>query len=315
MIETAILFSGQGAQYVGMGRDLSRTSPAAGKIYETASTQLGIDLLNLDEEALADTRYTQLATFTLSMAAYAALIELTGNANSFFVPGKMAMAGFSLGEYSAFCAAGVIDFNAALDLIACRSQAMSRAAAETNGAMYAILGLDDDFIVSELEKAPFSDRVFPANFNSPGQLVIAGYADDCEQAANHFLESGAKRAVRLKVSGAFHTKLMQSAAQRLAGYAANIRFKSSDHLLFSNISADELTALSSMPDYLASHMVSPVQWTKTISNLKERGVKRYIELGPGKTLCGLAKRVDRKAVFLNIDDSQSLEEAFQMLAR
>lgn len=307
MKDTAILFSGQGAQYVGMGQQLNDSSAAARHRYEEASDFLGYDLLGLDETALADTRYAQLATFTLSMAAYAAVQEGLGMESGETLPNKPVLAGFSLGEYTALCAAEVIDFPTALKLINYRSEVMAEAAAASDGAMYAILGLDDLAIVTELTADNFLDRVFPANYNSPGQLVIAGHAADCEVAANRFLELGAKRAVKLNVSGAFHTVLMKPAAEKLAAFSESLSFEPKKLPLFSNVLGQEMPAIENMPAYLARHMINPVRWTDTIKNLQLRGVSRYLELGPGKTLVGLAKRVDRKAQFLNVEDQNSLQ--------
>lgn len=310
MKDTALLFSGQGAQYEGMGNELCSASLAAKAVYDEASEALGYDLLALDALALADTRHTQLATFTLSMAAYAALGEGLGDQASRLT--EATLAGFSLGEYSALTAAGVIDFPSALKLLSHRSLVMAEAAAASDGAMYAIMGLDDSVILEELNKELYRDRVYAANFNSPGQLVIAGYQDSLELASAALLELGAKRAVRLSVSGAFHTPLMATAAESLGDYAKQIDFKRPSKTLYSNVTA-EMLDVTDYPEYLSRHMLSSVRWTGTVMALGEAGITRYVELGPGKTLIGLARRVDRKAAFYNIEDKKSLETCLEGL--
>lgn len=311
MKKTAFLFSGQGSQYLGMGQALVSKSAAAAAIYEEAASLLDLDILNLDEQALQDTRYAQLASFCLSIAAYRALEESAQHEG--FELHADAVAGFSLGEYAALTITGAISFTDALKLIQFRAQVMSDASLETKGAMYAILGLDDASIIETLEEENYKDQVFPANYNSPGQLVIAGYQEATAAAAEALLARGAKRAVRLNVSGAFHTNLMATAATALEKEAAQYSFGTSSQQVFSNVTAESLDLSRNMPAYLATHMISPVRWTRTVEHMKADGFEQYIEFGPGKTLIGLVKRVDRQAKLLNVEDPASLEATIKAL--
>lgn len=312
-MKTAIIFSGQGSQYHGMGKELCEVSSAARAIYGEAAETLGWDVLELNESQLSDTRFAQLATFTLSVAAHEALEQAL--LSSGMQLEEVVLAGFSLGEYTALTVAGVIGFPVALKLIELRSELMSEASRRTAGAMYAVIGLDDEKIVSYLSEGPYAGQVFPANFNSPGQLVIAGLAEACREAAGKLLDLGAKKVVKLNVSGAFHTALMQDAAAELAAYAKGIHFNPLSKKLYSNLSGSEIPSTVSMPDYLAEHMVSPVKWASTIQNLHRLGIGQYIECGPQKTLLGLVKRLDRKAKLLNVEDGISLEKTLASLTR
>jgi len=206
----ACIFAGQGSQSVGMGQQLAASSAAARNIYADAAEVAGIDLLNLDESQLSQTRFAQLAIVTLSLAAFAAFREAG-------IPGQdMAFAGFSLGEYSALSAAGVLDTPAVLRLVEERSRLMQLAAEANPGAMYAILGLDDAKIEAILAQPEFAGLVYPVNYNCPGQLVIAGAEAETAAAAAAIKAAGAKRALKLNVNGAFHTRFMSDAAPGLA---------------------------------------------------------------------------------------------------
>lgn len=311
MKKTAFLFSGQGSQYLGMGQSLAQQSAAAASTYKEATSLLALDILNLDEAALQDTRYAQLASYTLSIAAYRALEERTTQEG--IELHAEAVAGFSLGEYAALTVAGVINFSDALKLIQYRAQVMAEASQENKGAMYAILGLNDASIIDLLQEAPYKDQVFPANFNSPGQLVIAGYQEATAAATEALLARGAKRAVQLNVSGAFHTKLMATAAAALEDKAAEYSFSTSTQRIFSNVTAEPLDLSKDMPAYLGTHMLSPVRWTKTVEQMRADGIEQYVEFGPGKTLVGLVKRVDRQAKLLNVEDPASLDATIKSL--
>ncbi len=285
-MKTAFLFSGQGAQYEGMGQDFAANNEAARAFYTEASRILGYDLLNLSEEELADTKYQQTATVALSLAIWQ-LIHFSED---------YVLSGFSLGAYSAFAAAGLLSPQDTLRLVSKRAELMASAAAQTPGSMYAVMGLDDHVIENHLMEN-YPDTVWPVNYNAPGQLVIAGYEEPTAQAANSLAELGARRVVKLGVSGAFHTPLMQKAAEGIETHA-----KSTPHaenlppntIIYSNSSGeilDNSILLEKFPEYLYEHMLSPVKWTQTIENMYESGIRRFIELGPGKTLSGLVKRI------------------------
>ena len=311
MKQTAFLFSGQGAQYEGMGQTLAAASSAAKAVYDEAAAVLGLDILNMDGAALQDTRYAQLATFCLSLAAYRALENACQN-QGIELDAK-ALAGFSLGEYAALTVGGAMSFAEALKLIQYRADVMSEAGRETDGAMYAIIGLDDAAIIEILNQPPYAALVLPANFNSPGQLVIAGESEPTAAAAEALLAAGAKRAIRLNVSGAFHTRLMSSAAEKLEAHAQGFTFNQPSSTIYSNVSAQALGGDIGFPAYFAKHMLSPVRWTDTVAAMKNAGIEQYIEFGPAKTLIGLVKRQDRQTVLLNVEDPQSLEATLKAL--
>ncbi len=296
----ACIFSGQGSQTVGMGQKLAASSPAARKIYADATEVAGIDLLTLDESQLAQTRYAQLAIVTLSLAAFAAFRE-AGD------PGQaLAFAGFSLGEYSALSAAGVLDTTAVLRLVEERSRLMQQAAEANPGAMYAILGLGDDTVESILAQPEFAGQVYPVNYNCPGQLVIAGAEAKTASAADALKAAGAKRALKLTVNGAFHTRFMADAAPGLSAFAKALDFAQPVGDLYSNRTGEVVPAGIDWPDYLAEHLCNAVLWTREVQALAAAGATTFIEFGPGKVLSGLVKKILPGATITNVDDPDSL---------
>ena len=296
----ACIFSGQGSQTVGMGQKLAASSPAARKIYADATEVAGIDLLTLDESQLAQTRYAQLAIVTLSLAAFAAFRE-AGD------PGQaLAFAGFSLGEYSALSAAGVLDTTAVLRLVEERSRLMQQAAEANPGAMYAILGLGDDTVESILAQPEFAGQVYPVNYNCPGQLVIAGAEAETASAADALKAAGAKRALKLTVNGAFHTRFMADAAPGLSAFAKALDFAQPVGDLYSNRTGEVVPAGIDWPDYLAEHLFNAVLWTREVQALAAAGATTFIEFGPGKVLSGLVKKILPGATITNVDDPDSL---------
>ena len=288
----AFLFSGQGSQKVGMGTDLAANSPQAEAIYKRAEDILGRSLLDLTDEDLQQTRWVQPAIFVLSYALWKSIPEnLRQNAP---------LAGFSLGEYTALAAGDYLSFDQSLRLIAERAVLMQEASDETPGAMTAVLGLDDAVIEAVLSEHEWKDKVFPVNYNSPGQLVIAGESEAVNAVSAVFREKGASRVIPLAVSGAFHSRFMNTAAEKLEAWAreqnserdASPEADRCHPLIISNGSGKPLTDAerSDLPAYFAKHMISPVRWTQTIRYLDDIGCTSFIELGPGRTLCGLVRK-------------------------
>ena len=239
----SIIFPGQGAHYAGMGAALSQTSPAARSIYQAASDCLGLDLLDLTAEQLSQTRFAQPAIVTCSLACLAALREQAGR-----LPDDTSLAGFSLGEYTALGAAGILDLPDLLHLVQARADFMQQAARQNPGAMAAVIGLDDEAIAAVLTEPAWSGRVFAVNFNAPGQVVLSGelnVMDDCLAACR---AAGARKTVPLDVSGAFHTSLMQPAADQLAAYARKRNFKPTASRLYSNLSGTRSPDIIDWPD-------------------------------------------------------------------
>lgn len=280
-------FPGQGAQSPGMGKDLYDNSAAAKAVFEEASDGAGLDIAQLcfdsDKETLARTENSQIAIFTHSMAALAALKE----AGVTF----RAAAGFSLGEYTALAATGVVSLADGVKIVAMRGRLMQRAADTTDGGMAAILGLADDAIEKACASVT-SGIVLPVNYNCPGQLVIAGERAALNDAIAACKAAGARRAVPLAVSGAFHTPLMAEAAAELKAYVTDFTFAAPTIPIYTNLDGGILDT-SDLPAHLEKHMVSPVRWTQLVRHGMEAGLLSACEAGPGKTLTGFAGKISK----------------------
>jgi [acyl-carrier-protein] S-malonyltransferase len=306
-LNTAFVFPGQGSQIVGMGHDLYEASPAARAIFDYADALLGFPLSGLcfegPEETLIATENAQPALLTVSTALLAALGDSVDVA-SFVVGRSSFVAGHSLGEYSALVAAGALDFATALRLVRRRGELM---AAADEGAMAAIIGLDEtqlELLCREVsaEGAP----VVIANYNSPGQLVISGAVAAVERACGLAKERGAKRALPLKVSAAFHSPLMRGAAVSLAAAVANAPIDDARVQVLSNVTAEPLTEATAIRRELVTQVSSAVRWIASVRRMTESGVDTFVEVGPGAVLTGLIKRIAPGARLLNISDLTSM---------
>ena len=307
----ACVFSGQGSQIEGMGRQLVAASAEARQVYEEASDFLGYKVLDLDAAHLAMTTYAQPSIITLSLAAWRTFCTQIESANLDERP--FALAGFSLGEYSAIGAAGLLSLPQLLDLIRERGRLMQEASEANPGAMYAVLGLDDQKIIDLLKSEPYHDQVFAANFNAPGQLVISGLAAPAAACADDLRAAGARRIVQLNVSGAFHTPWMASAATHLARFAQGLSFQSTPLDFYANPSASLKDPTIAWPDYLAMQMCSPVRWTDEVKAIGLAGVSGFYEFGPGKVLTSLIRKILPGTETWNIEDAAGLEAAVQSL--
>ncbi len=297
------LFPGQGAQHPGMGKEVYEASAAARAVFDCASQAAGLDVAQLcfssTLDELSRTIHSQIAIFTHSMAVYAALQE-AGVTFS-------ACAGFSLGEYTALAAAGVISLADAVQIVCKRGQVMQRAADAVEGGMAAVLGLDDAAV--EQACAQVTDGlVRPVNYNCPGQLVIAGERRAIEQAVQLCRQAGARRAVPLAVSGAFHTPLMQAAAAELRDYLQSFTFSSPSMPVYSNLDGRPLQ-VDGLPEHLERHMVSPVRWKALMQNGLAAGLSTGCEIGPGKTLTGFAKKIDKSLSITPVETMDDVRAA------
>lgn len=305
-MKTVFLFSGQGSQYPGMGAELAAKYGKTKEILECGSDIMGFDLLkkltDSTPEELAQTRLSQPAIFTASLIALCTARE-NGIDNC-------AVAGHSLGEYAAMYASGMLTMEDAFKAIKLRSEAMAKAAEATGGAMAAIIGCDNETIEQVCRET--EGFVAPANYNSPAQTVIAGEAASLDAAVAKFAEMG-KRAVKLAVSAAFHTKLMAGAAEEFKAAISGFEFKAPVCDFYANLYGKKLTDFSDMPSYLAAHICNPVKFVDEMNAMNEAGIEAYVELGPNKVLTGLVKKTFKGANAVNIENCETLEKALAAL--
>lgn len=281
----AYIFPGQGAQYPGMGKDLFENNTLAKELYNKANEILGFKIteimFNGTDEDLRQTKVTQPAIFLHSVI----LAKTMGES---FKPDMVA--GHSLGEFSALTAVNVLSFEDGLRLVARRAYAMQKACEASPSTMAAILGLDDEVVENVLKE--IDDVVVPANYNSPGQLVISGSIEGIQKACVKLKEAGAKRALPLKVGGAFHSPLMEPARVELAEAINSTKFNNPVCPIYQNVNANKVFNPDIIKENLIAQLTSPVRWTQIVRNMLADGAKTFVEVGPGNVLQGLIKKVD-----------------------
>ena len=282
----AFVFPGQGSQHLGMGADLYNSNQKAQQIFEDANEILGFKITDImfgeDQEALKQTNITQPAIYIHSMVI--ALI-----ADKFFKPN--AVAGHSLGEFTALAAANYISFEDGLRLVQKRAIAMQEACEKNESSMAAIVGLDDNIVEGVCSQS--KETLVAANYNCPGQIVISGTINAVNIACNKLTELGARRALVLPVRGAFHSPLMKSAEESLSKAINNIQFKEGTCPIYQNITGMPYTDIEEIKQNLVNQLTSSVKWTQTMENMKLNGLASVTEVGPGKVLQGLFKRISR----------------------
>ncbi|SES87915.1 ACP S-malonyltransferase [Paracoccus homiensis] len=295
----AFVFPGQGAQTIGMGRELAEAYPAARDVFEQVDEALGEKLSDLiwdgDIETLTLTQNAQPALMAASMAAFRAL-----EAEGFGIQEANYVAGHSLGEYSALCAAGALTLEDTARLLRLRGQAMQEAVPVGQGAMAAILGLDFDTVDRIARDAAGDDVVQAANDNDPAQVVISGHKEAVERAAAAAKEAGAKRALMLPVSAPFHSVLMQPAAAVMADALAGVEIQPPAVPLIANVRAEAVIEPGAIRRLLVEQVTGTVRWRESIANLAEAGVTEFWEIGAGKALSGMIKRITKDAAVRNI---------------
>ena len=304
MGKIAFVFPGQGAQKVGMGKDFYEHYDVAKKLFKEADEALGYSIMNMcfegPEADLRLTANTQPAILTMSVIANEILKEhglqpeVTG--------------GHSLGEYSALVAAGVLKFQDAVVLVHKRGAFMQEAVPVGQGGMAAIIGLDRNVIIETCEKVSAEAEVQAVNFNCPGQVVIAGSTAGVEKAVKLLSEAGAKKAVILPVSAPFHSSLMKPAAAKLAVELDKVEIRDAKIPVVANVTGTIVTKAAEIKDSLVKQAASPVKWEDCVAAMKEFGADTFVEAGPGKTLCGFNKRIDRSLKSLNVEDVESLQK-------
>jgi [acyl-carrier-protein] S-malonyltransferase len=304
----AMVFPGQGSQSTGMQADLAEHFDVVPETYAEAADILGYDLWSLVQEGpaekLGETVITQPAMLTAGVAAYRVWQAAGGGEAS-------QMAGHSLGEYTALVCAGAVDFPDALRIVIRRSELMQEAVPVGIGAMAALLGLDDDAVIAVCDEASTIGIAEPVNFNSPGQVVIAGHATAVSQAVEYAKEHGARRAIILPVSVPSHSSLMRDAGLSLAETLNDTAFVAPEKTVISAASGLPYTDADNIRSTLSLQVYSPVLWVKTVQAMISEGADTIIECGPGKVLAGLMRRIDKGITVAHLDNHDSLQKALQ----
>ena len=307
-MKIAFLFPGQGSQYVGMGKDLCEKYDEVNEIYEKAKKITGIDVKEVSfedkEEKLNQTKYTQLCIVTMSLG----ILEVLKKNN---IQADMT-AGLSLGEYVSLNYANSIDTENTLKIIQKRGEYMQDLAPKGEWSMVAVLGLSDNLVEEACSEVKNGFAV-PANYNCPGQVVVSGDKIGITELTQIAKEKGAKRVIELKTSGPFHTKKLEEASKKLRVELEKIEIKAPDCVVVKNLDGKPYNTNENIKEVLEKHIISPVKFSDSIKYMLENSVDTFIEVGPGKTLTSLVRKIDRNVNCINISDVASLESAIELL--
>ena len=306
----SIVFPGQGSQSLGMLSDLNSNFSVVSKVFQEASDSISVDLwkiLNEDQEALNLTENTQPIMLAAGYATFKVLSEETSLS-------PVSMAGHSLGEYTALVASSSMNFFDAIQLVRKRGELMQAAVPTGSGSMAAILGLEDSVIIEICQKASNNGVVEAVNFNSPGQVVIAGEKNAVAHACELMKEAGAKRALILPVSVPSHCSLMKEAAAKFKTFIESVEFKAPNRKVIHNVDADYAGDIIDIKAKLVEQLHMPVLWTDSVNKMKESGVEKLIEVGPGKVLTGLTRRIDKSLSASAIIDVNSLKSTIEEIS-
>ncbi|MDR1695132.1 MAG: ACP S-malonyltransferase [Endomicrobium sp.] len=307
-MKIALLFPGQGSQYVGMGKEFYDKYPKAKEIIDSAGDELKKIIFEGPEETLKITKYTQPAIFTVSMAVFEVLKE-----NMDFSKHEFVSAGHSLGEYSALCAAGFFSFQDGLSAVKARGEFIQKASEANPGTMAAIMGMEKQAVEDICKQASALGVCEAVNFNSPGQIVIAGTVAAIQKAVELAAAAGAVKCVILNVSGPFHSSLMSPAADMMAEELKKYDFTEPSFFTYTNCDAALTKDSAIVKDKLVKQIKSAVKWDESVHNIISSGFESFVEVGPGKVLSGLLRRIDRSKKALNAEDCVSLEKTIEML--
>lgn len=308
-MKIGFIFPGQGSQYVGMGKDLYEKYDEVKKVYEDASKVLGIDVKQLsfeaNEETLGQTKNTQITILTMSLGILELLKKEGIDAG--------VVSGLSLGEYTALIYAGDISFEDGIKIVRKRGELMQENVPAGEWQMASIIGLDDE-VVEQICKEVNTGFVVPANYNCPGQVAISGEKQAVEIAMEKAKEAGARKVVPLKTSGPFHTEKLKVASSKLKEELDKVEIEYNNKIkVIKNIDAKAYTETDNIREILSKHVMSPVQYKKTLEEMLQEGVDTFIEIGPGKVLSGFVKRVNKEVKILNITDCDTLENVISTL--
>lgn len=311
MSKIAFLFSGQGAQYVGMGKELYENIDICKGVFESADKALGFSITNMcfegPEQDLNSTENTQPAILAVSIAAEKALESHGIKADI--------TAGLSLGEYSALVCSGALGFEEAVKLLKKRGKYMQEAVPQGIGTMAAIIGLDEEKVREACNEASDIGIVEPSNLNCPGQIVIGGEIKAVEAACEKVKEKGALKAVMLTVSGPFHTSMLKPAADKLEEELKNVSISEPLIPVITNVTGEAVESKEQIKPFLKDQVMSTVLFEKSIRTMMDMGVDTFVEIGPGKVLSGFVKKINRKALVLNVQDLKSLESTIEKLKK